>query len=153
MKVAAVMTKTPQIVHPDDTLQSVANKMCELDIGFLPVGEGDRLLGTITDRDITVRAVAAGHAPQTRVGDFMTKEVLYCFEDDDIDAAMKNMAKIKVRRLPVVNRDKRLVGIVSLADAALEHKPSSVGGALAGIARRGGAHSQSPSERRPAAAR
>ncbi len=151
MKVSAVMTKTPKIIHPDDTLQSAASMMCELDIGFLPVGEGDRLLGTITDRDIAVRAVAAGRDPQSRVGEFMTREVLYCFEDEDIEAAMKNMADIKVRRLPVVSRSKRLVGVLSLADAALEHnKPSSVGGALASIARRGGAHSQTPNERKRA---
>ena len=152
MKVSAVMTKTPHIVHPDDTLQSVANKMCELDIGFLPVGEGDRLLGAITDRDITVRAVARGKAPDSRVGDFMTEELLYCFDDEDVDTVMRNMAEIKVRRLPVVNRKKRLVGIMSVADAALDHKPSSAGGALAGIARPGGAHSQSPkAQKQPAA--
>jgi CBS domain-containing protein len=144
MKVSAVMTKTPRIVHPDDSLQSVANKMCELDIGFLPVGEGDRLLGAITDRDITVRAVARGKTPDSRVGDFMSKEILYCYDDDDVDAVMKNMAELKVRRMPVVNRSKRLVGIVSVADAALDHKPSVAGNALAGIARPGGAHSQAP---------
>jgi CBS domain-containing protein len=144
MKVSAVMTKTPHIVHPDDSLQSVANKMCELDIGFLPVGEGDRLLGAITDRDITVRAVARGKSPDTRVGDFMSKEILYCYDDEDVDAVMKNMAQVKVRRMPVMNRAKRLVGIVSVADAALDHKPASAGGALAGIARPGGAHSQAP---------
>lgn len=152
MKVSAVMTKTPHIVHPDDSLQSVANKMCELDIGFLPVGEGDRLLGAITDRDIAVRAVARGKSPDSPVGEFMTKELLYCFEDEDVDTVMRNMAEIKVRRLPVVNRNKRLVGVVSVADAALDHKPSSAGGALAGIARPGGAHSQSPkAQKQPAA--
>ena len=150
MKVSAVMTKTPRIVHPDDTLQSAASMMCELDIGFLPVGEGDRLLGVVTDRDIAVRAVAAGREPRSRIGDFMTQEVLYCFDDEEIETVMRNMAQVKVRRLAVVNRQKRLVGILSLADAALEHKPASVGGALAGIAQRGGAHSQTKDERRRA---
>jgi CBS domain-containing protein len=144
MTVSAVMTKTPLIVQPDDTLQSVANKMCELDIGFLPVSDGDHQLGLITDRDIALYAVARGKSPDARVGEFMSQDILYCFDDEDVDAVMKNMAQVKLRPTPVVNRAKRLVGIVSLADAALNHKPASVGGALTGIAHPGGAHPQSP---------
>jgi hypothetical protein len=86
----------------------------------LPVGEGDRLVGVITDRDIAIRAVAEGKAPTTKVGDLMSHEVLYCFDDQDLDEIAQNMAEMKVRRLPVVNRDKRLVGIISLGDLARE---------------------------------
>lgn len=144
MKVTDVMTPTAQIVSPRDSLQTAARIMCDWDIGFLPVGENDRLVGTITDRDIAVRAVAGGYSARDRVGDFMTRDVKYCFADADLDDVLDNMRAIKVRRLPVVNRNKRLVGVLSLADAALEYEPDAIGDALRGIARPGGAHSQTP---------
>lgn len=145
MRVRDLMTRNAQIVSPNDTLQSAAQLMCECDIGFLPVGDGDRLVGTITDRDIAVRAVAGGYSAQARVGDFMTRDVKYCFADADIDDVMDNMAWLKVRRLPVVDRNKRLVGVLSLGDAAMEHDDArAVGHALHDISRPGGMHSQTP---------
>jgi CBS domain-containing protein len=144
MKVSQVMTPAVRVIHPDDTLQTAAQVMCECDVGFLPVGLNDRLIGTITDRDIAVRAVATGCAPGERVGEFMSRELKYCFDDDDIDDVMDNMAMLKLRRLPVVNNAKRLVGVLSLTDAALECEPRLAGKALSRIGRPGGAHSQIP---------
>jgi len=97
----------------------------------------------ITDRDIAIRAVGAGKDPQTPVREVMSKEVMYCFEDDDLDEVVQNMADIKVRRLPVLDRDKRLVGILSLGDIALTEGAGSAGSALCGISEPGGEHSQS----------
>jgi len=100
-------------------------------------------VGMITDRDIAVRAVAAGKGPETPVREIMSTEVKYCFEDDDIDDVAQNMAEIKLRRLPVLNESKRLVGIISLADIALAEGPDPAGQALCGISEPGGDHSQS----------
>ena len=117
MKVADVMTRKVQLASPDDSLMEVAKRMTKEDVGFLPVGENDRLVGTITDRDIVARAVAQGKDGQARVRDAMTQDVKYCFEDESIEDVVQNTSDIQLRRLPVLNRDKRLVGIVSLADA------------------------------------
>src|SRR5688500_3847927 len=119
MQVRDAMTRDVRIANPGQPIRDVARVMAEIDAGSMPVGENDRLVGMITDRDITVRAVAQGKGPDTLVRDVMSAEqVLYCFEDEDIDEVAKNMADVKVRRLPVVNRDKRLVGIISLGDLA-----------------------------------
>ena len=119
--------------------------MADIDAGILPVGENDRLVGMITDRDIAVRAVAQGKGPQTSVREVMTSDVKYCFEDEkDIDQVAGNMGAHLVRRLPVVNRDKRLVGILSLGDIAFTQGGQPAGEALAGIAQPGGEHSQPP---------
>ena len=107
----------------------------------------------ITDRDIAIRAVAAGKGPDTPVRDIMSEEVKYCFADDDLDEVAKNMADIKVRRLPVVDRNKRLVGIVSLGDVALTDGPTNAGDALCSISEPGGAHSQTGSNGNKAARR
>ena len=148
MKVGELMTRQVEIAKPDDSLQQAAQIMARIDAGILPVGEGDRLVGMITDRDITVRAVAEGKNPsRTRVTDVMTREVRYCYDDDDVQDVARNMAELQVRRLPVVNREKRLVGIISLGDIAREHKPGEVGEALQGIAKKGGEHSQSSGAR------
>ncbi len=121
MQVQEVMTRGVEVVHPDTTLEKAAAKMERFDIGLLPVCEDDRLVGTLTDRDITVRSVAHGEDPTTdRVRDVMTPEVVYCFEDQDMDDAARLMQEKQIRRLPVLNRDKRLVGIVSLGDLAVE---------------------------------
>ena len=117
--------------------------MVEIDVGVIPVGEGDRLVGMITDRDIAVRAVATGKPPQTPIADIMSPEVKYCYETDNTDAVAANMAEIKLRRLPVLNQEKRLVGIVSLADIAIDEGPENAGRALTGISEPGGEHSQS----------
>jgi CBS domain-containing protein len=144
MKVYQAMTPSVRIAHPNDTLQTAAQIMCENDFGFLPVGQNDRLIGMITDRDIAVRAVACGAQPFEQVADYMTREVKYCYADDDLDDVMENMAQQKVRRLPVLNDDKRLVGVLSLSDAAQEYQPQMAGEALCRIATPGGMHMQSP---------
>jgi CBS domain-containing protein len=118
--------------------------MARMDCGCLPVGKNDRLVGMITDRDIAVRAVAAGKPCKTPVGKIMSAEIKYCFDDDDLDKVAHNMADIKVRRLPVLNHDKRLVGIVSLGDIALSDGGGNAGDALHGISEPGGEHSQVP---------
>jgi CBS domain-containing protein len=116
--------------------------MAECDAGSLPVGENDRLVGMITDRDIAVRAVAKNMPPDTPVRDVMSTEVLYCFDDEDIEKVADNMGAQQVRRLPVVNRDKRLVGIISLGDVASGADDSTVGHAVADISKPGGKHDQ-----------
>ena len=141
MKVKHVMTREVVVASPDDSICEAAQRMAECDAGALPVGENDRLVGVITDRDIAVRAVAKRLPPETPVRDVMSQEVLYCFDEEDVEQLARNMADQQIRRLPVVNRDKRLVGIVSLADLAL-HKPKAAGEAVAGISRPGGRHDQ-----------
>jgi len=121
MQVKDVMTSNVEVVHPDTTLQDAAKKMKDLDVGSLPVCDGQRLLGTVTDRDITVRAVAEGRNPTTTpVRESMTSGIVYCFEDQDVREAAKLMKEKQIRRLPILNRDKRLVGIVSLGDLAVD---------------------------------
>jgi CBS domain-containing protein len=143
MKISEAMTRDVSIASPDDTLQQAATKMAKLDAGVLPVGSDDRLVGMLTDRDITVRAVAKGKGPQTLVRDVMSDDVKYCFEDDELAAVSANMGDIQVRRLPVLNRDKRLVGIVSLGDIVTTGRNArQAGQALAGISQPGGEHSQ-----------
>ena len=143
MKVSEVMSTDVQIASPDQTIQEAARIMAAIDAGVLPVGANDRLVGMITDRDIAVRAVALGLTPDTPVRKVMSAEVLYCTEDDDIEDVAHNMSDIKVRRLPVINKSKRLVGIVSLGDIALADGPDSAGQAICGISEPGGKHSQS----------
>jgi CBS domain-containing protein len=142
MKVSETMTPDVHIVSPSATLQAAARAMAELDAGALPVGERDRLVGMITDRDIAVRGLAMGPGPKATVGEIMTEDVKYCFADQELDEVVRNMGDIQVRRLPVVNREKRLVGILSLGDAAATLDGSVVGDALSEISRPGGAHSQ-----------
>ena len=142
MKIKEVMTHDVHLANPDHTISEAAGLMAEFDAGALPVSDGDRLVGVITDRDIAVRAVADEKSPDTLVRDVMSKEVLYCFEDETPEHVAKNMGEQKVRRLPVLDRKKRLVGIVSIADLALNAKPNVTGQAVAGISRPGGAHSQ-----------
>ncbi len=142
MKVSDVMTRDVRLIEPTETIQEAARLMAEIDTGIMPVREGDRLVGMITDRDITVRAVAQGRGPDTPIREVMTDDVKYCFEDDDTDAVARNMADIQVRRLPVLTRDKRLVGIVSLGDLAVMQGSGQAGEAVAGISRPGGQHSQ-----------
>ena len=129
MKVLEMMTDSVELISPDETIGDAARKMSELDVGALPVGDGDKLVGMITDRDITVRAVAKGLDPETKIRTVMTKDVKYCFEHDEIDDIAQNMADIQVRRLPVLNQNKR---IVSLADLAT-NSSLAAGQALSGI--------------------
>jgi len=120
MKVNEIITHDPEVIRPETILIEAAQKMKSLDIGMLPVCDGDRLVGVITDRDIAVRGVAQGYDPKTaRVQEVMTPEVIYCFDDEDVKDVAKKMEEKQVRRLPVLNREKRLVGIVSLGDLAV----------------------------------
>jgi CBS domain-containing protein len=119
MKIRDVMTRSVELVNPDTSLEEAARKMRETDTGFLPVGENDRLAGTLTDRDITIRAVAEGRDPKSaKVRDAMSDELVYVFEDAETAEAADLMAQRQIRRLPVLNQDKRLVGVVSLGDLA-----------------------------------
>lgn len=142
MKVREVMTDEVFVTSPEQSIRDAAQKMAEIDAGALPVRENDRLVGMITDRDIAIRAVAMGRPFETKVRDVMSAEVLYCFEDEDLDSVARNMSDVKVRRLPVLNRDKRLVGILSLGDLAQCEDARTSGEAIAHISERGGAHSQ-----------
>ncbi|HYC97180.1 CBS domain-containing protein [Brevundimonas sp.] len=116
MNVSDCMTTDPRVCAPDDTIQDAARTMKKIDAGFLPVGENDRLIGMITDRDLAVRAIADGMGPDTPVREVMTREVCYCYADEDLDEVAAQMSDLQVRRLPVLNRDKRLVGVISLGD-------------------------------------
>ena len=121
MQVKEIMTRGVEVVYPDSNLQEAAEKMRTLDVGSLPVCDGERVVGMITDRDITVRAVAKGQDPlNDQVRDVMTSGVIYCFEDQDIEEAARTMENNQVRRLAVLDRDKHLVGIVSLGDIAVD---------------------------------
>ena len=144
MKVSEVMTRDVTVISPRQTISDAARLMADCDTGALPVGENDRLVGVITDRDIAIRAVAEHLSPDTPVRDVMSKEVLYCYEDETIEQVADNMGEQQIRRLPVVNRDKRLVGIISLGDLSRNAKSSTAGKAVAAISQPGGAHSQSP---------
>ena len=129
MKLKAIMTKDVEVVRPEQTLDEAAAKMRALDVGLLPVCNGDKLVGTLTDRDITIRASAEGYDPtQTKVEDVMTREVIYGFDEDDVQAAAQKMAKHQVRRLPIVDRTMKLVGIVSLGDLATRAGGQGVAG-------------------------
>lgn len=134
MKVSAVMTTNVITIGPDATLTEAARRMRGLDIGPLPVADGDRLVGMLTDRDIAVRATAEGRDPSaTRVSDVMTRDVVCCFEDDEVLQAARTMARYRKRRLVVVDASGRVVGIVSLGDLVLRAQQDVVGEALEGI--------------------
>ncbi|PBB87708.1 MULTISPECIES: CBS domain-containing protein [unclassified Mesorhizobium] len=143
MKIRSCMTKDVTIANPEQSIRDVAQMMERLDAGAVPVADGDRLVGMITDRDIAIRGVAAGKGPDAKVGDVMSPEVKYCFDDDDVERVLENMGDLQVRRLPVLNRDKRLVGIVSIGDLATNGETAETGDALRDISRPGGEHSQS----------
>ena len=144
MQVKDVMTKDVELASPSHTIQKAASLMAKTDCGILPVADKDSLVGMITDRDIAIRAVAAGKGPSTLVSEVMSAEVLYCFDDQDIDEVVQNLSDQKVRRLPVMNRQKRLVGILSLGDIARQKDASDeAGDALKAISEPGGEHSQS----------
>jgi len=129
MQVSEVMTRDAECIGPDATLQQAAEKMKSLDVGSLPVCDNDRLAGMLTDRDITVRSVSDGHDPRTaRVRDAMTPKVIHCCEDEDVTEVAKLMKENQIRRLPVLNRNKRLVGIVSLGDLAVETNDEQLAG-------------------------
>ena len=120
IQVKDIMTRNVEVVHPEDTLREAAQKMAALDVGMLPVCNGDQLMGMLTDRDITVRATAEGRDPKTtRVHEVMTPEVVHVFEDDDVSEAARIMTEQQIRRLVVLNQSKQLAGIISLGDLAV----------------------------------
>lgn len=143
MLIKDVMTRDVDTIAPDTTLEVAARHMRDRDIGSLPVGENDKLVGMVTDRDIVLNAVATARDPTTTTArEVMSPKLLYCFEDQSVEDVLANMADVQVRRLPVVNREKRLVGIVSIGDLALNAKAKTAGEAIAGISRPGGRHDQ-----------
>ena len=138
MKIRDMLTKDPHVIRPDAMISEAAKMMKQHDIGMLPVCDGQRLVGSITDRDLTVRAVADARDPlSTKVRDVMTPSVFWCFDDQGIEEAAQLMEEKQIRRLPIVNRDKELVGVVSLGDLALTGKDKSAGDALESISRKG----------------
>jgi len=134
------MTREVRVASPGQSIREVAKIMDEINAGSIPVGDNDRLVGMITDRDIAIRAVAQGKGPDTPVREVMSSEkVLYCYDDEELDGVAKNMSEEQGRRLPVVNRDKRLVGIISFGDVA-QNETRAATKAAKGITKPGGAH-------------
>jgi CBS domain-containing protein len=115
-----LMSRDVKVVSPDATVDEAARTMRDGDFGMLPVGENDRMIGAISDRDIAIRAVAEGKGPGTKVREIMSTGICWAYEDDTVESAAKLMSERQVRRLPVVNREKRLVGIVALGDFAVD---------------------------------
>lgn len=133
-QVFEAMTRGVRTIGPSDTLIEAAKAMTDLDVGALPVCDGERLLGMVTDRDIVIRGVAQGCAnDQACVSDVMTEEVLWCYEDQDVEAVLDKMRGQQVRRVPVVDHDKRLVGMLSLGDVAVKAQDADMNDTLEGI--------------------
>jgi CBS domain-containing protein len=119
MKSNEIMTADVKVIRPGTSIKSAAEEMRNLGVGALPVCDGEKLVGMLTDRDITIRAVAEGRDPgKTTAGDCMSPEMVYCFEDDDLERAQQLMKENQVRRLPVISREKKLVGILAIGDLA-----------------------------------
>jgi len=137
MKIRDVMSRDVQVALPGDTVQAAASRMATGDFGFIPVADGDRLVGTLTDRDIAVRVVGAGKSPSTPVSEAMTTEVVTVLDTDDLKAALDGMSGGKIRRLPVIDKHGRLVGVVSLGDLSTKVKEKYAGEALETISRPG----------------
>lgn len=142
MKVSDVMTRNVQTVRPDEPVQQAASFMLTADAGSIPVTDGDRLIGMITDRDIAVRGVAKGYGPDTPVRELMTDDIVSARADDDVEEVASKMSQAQVRRLPVIDDNERLCGIVSLGDLAREADDESANEALEGVSERGGQHQQ-----------
>jgi CBS domain-containing protein len=119
-QVSEVMTAQVHVISPDATIKEAAQEMRGGDFGMLPVGENDRMIGSISDRDIVIRAIAEGKESNTKVRDVMSEGIVWVYEDDSVEEAAQKMSDNQVRRLAVVNRDKRLVGIVALGDFAVQ---------------------------------
>lgn len=121
MKLSEIMTSHVEVISPDTTIEKAAQKMREIGVGSIPVCDGDRLKGILTDRDITIRAVAEGRDPHTTMAnETMTPHVVYIYDDQSVEEAASIMSQYQIRRLPVINREKRLVGIVSLGDLSVD---------------------------------
>ena len=131
MKAKDLMSSNPEIISPETTLKQAAEKMKDQNIGFLPVGENDRLIGAITDRDIVIRGVAEGKEPsKALVRDILTDEIRYCMQSDSLDKVADMMSKLQIRRLAVLNDNKRIVGIISLGDVATKSKNTEISGKI-----------------------
>ena len=142
MKISEVMTREVQTVSPDQPVQEAANFMLNADAGSIPVTEGDRLIGMITDRDIAVRGIAKGYGPDTPVRELMTDDLIVVRIDDNIEEAASKMSEAQVRRLPVIDDQERLCGIVSLGDLSRETDDQTASQALEGVSQPGGQHQQ-----------
>lgn len=142
MKISQVMTRDVKTVRPDQTAKDAAKFMLSEDAGSMPVSEGDRLIGMITDRDIAVRGVARGYGPDTPVRELMTDDVVCAREDEDVEEVAARMSQAQIRRIPVIDADDRLCGIVSLGDLAREADGEAAHQALEGVSQPNGQHRQ-----------
>ena len=142
MKVSDVMTRDVTTVRPDQTARDAAGFMLKVDAGSIPVIDGDRLIGMITDRDIAVRGVAEGHGPETPVRDLMTNDIVAARIDDDVEEIAVRMSQAQVRRLPVIDDQERLCGIVSIGDITQKAEDGTAAIAMEGVTEPGGKHQQ-----------
>ena len=142
MRVSEVMTRDVETIRPDQTAQEAAAFMLQADAGSIPVTEEQKLVGMITDRDIAVRGIAKGHGPDTPVRDLMSGSLITAHIDDDVNDVAARMSEAQVRRLPVLDQDDRLCGIVSLGDLSREADNESASRALEGVSKPGSEHSQ-----------
>ena len=142
MKISEVMTTDVETISADQTAREAAAFMLRADAGSIPVCEGDRVIGMITDRDIAVRGVAEGRGPDTPVSELMSDGVVCAHEDDDVQKVAQRMSEEQVRRLPVIDSEERLVGIVSLGDLTRETSGEAAQQALEGVSTPGGSHQQ-----------
>lgn len=133
MKIQQIMTQKVECIEPTTPIAKAAEKMRELDIGFLPISENDKPVGTVTDRDITIRSVAQGRDPRLApVSEIMTQSVFYCYEDDEVDHVARYMQEKEVRRMLILNRQQSLVGVVSLGDIAKASNEKELAGKTLG---------------------
>ncbi len=139
MNIRDCMSAGVRTISPEQIIREVARMMKDADTGALPVGKNDRLVGIVTDRDIAIRAVAEGKGVETPTREVMTGDIEYCF-DEDVDSVALKMSDLKVRRLPMLNRDKRLVGMISLGDVSKTGNGSQGTAALSGVSQPGGPH-------------
>ncbi len=142
MNIRDVMTTNIETISPDQSVREAAGFMLSADTGSIPVTEGDKLIGMITDRDIAVRGVAKGHGPDTLVRELMTGDIISARDSDNVEDIAAKMAQAQVRRMPVVDSDQKLCGIVSLGDLSRQCEPKAASEALEGISQKGGSHQQ-----------
>ena len=142
MKVSEVMTRDVQTIQPDQTAREAASFMLSADAGSIPVTDGERLVGMITDRDIAVRGIAKGNGPDTPVRELMTSDCICAREDDNVEDIAAKMSEAQVRRLPVIDEQDKLCGIVSLGDLSRETDTDTASQALEGVSQPGGQHQQ-----------
>jgi len=142
MKISEVMTSAVETIRPDQSAQEAARFMLKTDAGSIPVTDGDRLIGMITDRDIAVRGVAKGYGPDTPVRELMTDDIICARATDSVEDVASKMSEAQVRRLPVIDEDERLCGIVSLGDLSRESDNETAAQALEGVSQPGGQHQQ-----------